>query len=298
MTQREAFEAWWGQAPVELQPLQPRTREDTLSAWVWEAWQAAQAAQPARQVPTTNYVQPVPDHCDRITWRNRYYHLPLAAELSAARAQEPLTDATKASCALGYEECSHRCGTPHVCCDHYVEPEPIIEALQARVAELEKVVTTLKGDLTQRTADLMLITAELAAIKAREPLSYRDILRIYNEVGPEDGGNATDSHIPNAETIAAMQEAEAMSKSKCCGSGGCGGCETEVDAPTTSYKVKIEQCHEFDVEATSLEEAISKAKQFTRAMTPTQGMPSVCWMDTYITKETVARELVITSYKE
>lgn len=49
----------------------------------------------------------------------------LAAELAAARAQEPLTDATKASCALGYEECSHRCGTPHVCCDHYVEPEPI-----------------------------------------------------------------------------------------------------------------------------------------------------------------------------
>lgn len=48
MTQREAFEAWWGQAPVELQPLQPRTREDTLSAWVWEAWQAAQAiVQPA-----------------------------------------------------------------------------------------------------------------------------------------------------------------------------------------------------------------------------------------------------------
>ena len=91
MTQREAFEAWWGQAPVELQPLQPRTREDTLSAWVWEAWQAAQAAQPARQVPTTNYVQPVPDHCDRITWRNRYYHLPLAAELSAARAQEPVS---------------------------------------------------------------------------------------------------------------------------------------------------------------------------------------------------------------
>jgi len=49
----------------------------------------------------------------------------LAAELAAARAQEPLTEATKASCALGYEECSHRCGTPHVCCDHYVEPEPI-----------------------------------------------------------------------------------------------------------------------------------------------------------------------------
>lgn len=27
--------------------------------------------------PTTGYVQRVPDHCDRITWRNRYYQLPL-----------------------------------------------------------------------------------------------------------------------------------------------------------------------------------------------------------------------------
>ena len=66
MTQREAFEAWWGwwgQAPVELQPLQPRTREDTLSAWVWEAWQAAQAAQPA-QVPaelSLNIIRKWPD---------------------------------------------------------------------------------------------------------------------------------------------------------------------------------------------------------------------------------------------
>ena len=27
--------------------------------------------------PTDGYVQPVPDKCDRIVWRNRYYHLPL-----------------------------------------------------------------------------------------------------------------------------------------------------------------------------------------------------------------------------
>ena len=26
---------------------------------------------------TTGYVQPVPDQCDRITWRGSYYHLPL-----------------------------------------------------------------------------------------------------------------------------------------------------------------------------------------------------------------------------
>jgi hypothetical protein len=35
--------------------------------------------QPSAAAPqTTSFVQPVPDKCDRITWRGRYYHLPLA----------------------------------------------------------------------------------------------------------------------------------------------------------------------------------------------------------------------------
>jgi hypothetical protein len=38
---------------------------------------APQQAIPAEQVPYNNYVQPVPDHCDRITWRNRYYSIEL-----------------------------------------------------------------------------------------------------------------------------------------------------------------------------------------------------------------------------
>lgn len=33
----------------------------------------------AEPVASDNYVQPVPDHCDRITWRGQYFHLPLAA---------------------------------------------------------------------------------------------------------------------------------------------------------------------------------------------------------------------------
>lgn len=37
--QLDLFEAWWGQRPVE-----PRSAEDTLSAWVWMAWQAATLA--------------------------------------------------------------------------------------------------------------------------------------------------------------------------------------------------------------------------------------------------------------
>ena len=42
--ERERFEAWWGQKPVELVPLEPRSEEDKLSAWVWMAWQAATLA--------------------------------------------------------------------------------------------------------------------------------------------------------------------------------------------------------------------------------------------------------------
>lgn len=37
----DRFEAWWGQRPVELVPLEQRSAEDALSAWVWLAWQAA-----------------------------------------------------------------------------------------------------------------------------------------------------------------------------------------------------------------------------------------------------------------
>lgn len=36
------------------------------------------------EVSENCYVQPVPDHCDRITWRNQYYHLPLSPQQPAA----------------------------------------------------------------------------------------------------------------------------------------------------------------------------------------------------------------------
>ena len=66
------------QEPLYDKPIPP-VREPLSDNTIAALRQAI--VQPARQVPTTNYVQPVPDHCDRITWRNRYYHLPLAAAL-------------------------------------------------------------------------------------------------------------------------------------------------------------------------------------------------------------------------
>jgi len=42
----------------------------------------------SKTVPSGNYVQPVPGHCDRITWRGSYYHLPLQhAEADQLRAR-------------------------------------------------------------------------------------------------------------------------------------------------------------------------------------------------------------------
>jgi len=41
------------------------------------AFSVMKAAMPEPEVDDDVFVQPVPDHCDRITWRNTYYHLPL-----------------------------------------------------------------------------------------------------------------------------------------------------------------------------------------------------------------------------
>lgn len=37
---------------------------------------------------TTTYVQQVPDHCDRITWRGSYFHLPIATPQASATVPE------------------------------------------------------------------------------------------------------------------------------------------------------------------------------------------------------------------
>lgn len=62
----------------------------------------AQQAQPsdlqlAKPEPLTSYVQPVPDHCDRIVWRNRYYHLPLKQAQAEAVPPTPITDGSMAN---------------------------------------------------------------------------------------------------------------------------------------------------------------------------------------------------------
>lgn len=40
------FEKWWGEPPIELNVLKPKSNEEALSMWVWQAWRAR-----ARLVP-------------------------------------------------------------------------------------------------------------------------------------------------------------------------------------------------------------------------------------------------------
>jgi len=49
-----------------------------------QAVPAAPVAESAEPL-STNYIQTVPDKCDRIVWRTRYYHLPIKSEAEAER---------------------------------------------------------------------------------------------------------------------------------------------------------------------------------------------------------------------
>lgn len=62
----------------EKDDLQPVNRSDLhrFASAILAATAPAPVA-PLEAELTTGYVQRVPDHCDRITWRNRYYQLPL-----------------------------------------------------------------------------------------------------------------------------------------------------------------------------------------------------------------------------
>lgn len=70
--------------PTEKAVLQRFWREHHKQA----ATEAAKATGTAGEPMTMSYVQNVPDHCDRITWRGAYYHLKEGAE--AARQPAPV----------------------------------------------------------------------------------------------------------------------------------------------------------------------------------------------------------------
>ena len=107
-----------------------------------EALQARVADQSAQLTRHTNLIDQLQEE-----------RCKLAAELAAARAQEPV---------------SHRYKFTHP-----ISGEPVWRDSSP----------TWNGQCVQEVQPLF--AAPVPPV--REPLSYRDILRIYNEVGPEDG---------------------------------------------------------------------------------------------------------------
>ena len=87
----EIREACYEAAPVAPAPMHAVSNL-TLEPEMRAAMQAVFDAEsvPVRPAPLTDtFVQTVPDKCDRIVWRNNYYHLPIAAAPKASPAELP-----------------------------------------------------------------------------------------------------------------------------------------------------------------------------------------------------------------
>jgi hypothetical protein len=71
--------------------------------------------------------------------------------------------------------------------------------------------------------------------------------------------------------------------------------EREAQRNNKTYTVTIEMTYELEVTAATMEDAVAKATEFVREMKP-YGVSTdntVCWMDTYVSKETVSRKLAV-----
>lgn len=64
------------------------TKVAAITAWNTRTQPSSKAT--AEQVDSSNFVQTVPDHCDRIVWRGHYYHLPISAQVESA--WRPISD--------------------------------------------------------------------------------------------------------------------------------------------------------------------------------------------------------------
>lgn len=97
---------------------------------------------PAVETLTESYVQTVPDKCDRIVWRNRYYHLPElapAVETQAVPEDAPDTMAMLGKTLGGDVLCNGSTG--RYLSDHI--EELIANRLAARAAETQVVLAEL-----------------------------------------------------------------------------------------------------------------------------------------------------------
>lgn len=67
----------------------------------------------------------------------------------------------------------------------------------------------------------------------------------------------------------------------------------EFEKGITDYKVKLTVTQCLGVRATSMEDAVTKAKRFVSSMKPTAELypDGVCWEDNYYSKEEVSREI-------
>lgn len=147
-----------------------------------EVYLAAQPQPAAQQGDALSYVHPVPDHCDRVVWRNRYVHL-------AAQAQEaaPIVDMTPPATARDrwmYEQGRLAERDPRT---SPVQDAPSIEDLCARIKA---------ADDAAADRDYMLTSDDCIAVLRGQwngPLAMDKPDRVAQEAAPAAQGEPSDT---------------------------------------------------------------------------------------------------------
>lgn len=101
---KEQFAAW--RRRHDMREMDRPAFDDAASLYML-SFAAIGAPQPVAQpgealAPANNYIQSVPDHCDRIVWRGHYHHLPVAQAKPEQAAQQWHPIETAPAGATGY----------------------------------------------------------------------------------------------------------------------------------------------------------------------------------------------------
>lgn len=187
----QAFEAWYKQDCVIEGAA---AKMAAKAAWKARAMLAASPTPPAeQQAPATEgYVQPVPDKCDRIAWRGRYYHLPLTEQAAPKAAPQPAPHLPERDASLpaerqglfrkfvvGRVDGSDKPGGKHHGCTYFVldvDHDPCARpALAAYAAACESTHPTLAADLRTKWGEVPTLQP------APAPLSEQDERRAFEQ---------------------------------------------------------------------------------------------------------------------
>jgi hypothetical protein len=84
-----AFEDWFQAQPFATQTGIKQTCRDSYAAGMGDPLVTYATTQAQPEPLSSNFIQTVPDRCDRILWRGNYYHLPIKTSVAQPQPADP-----------------------------------------------------------------------------------------------------------------------------------------------------------------------------------------------------------------